>query len=336
MITRARMQELRQWVCWRYQERNGKLTKVPFSPLTGGKASSTDPSTWGTYSEAVEARRVYGYAGIGFVFTTGDPYCGVDLDGCVDPESGEVEPWAQELVDELDSYTEISPSGRGLHVICRGELPPGRNRVGPIEMYESGRYFTVTGRRLRGTPRSVEERTDRLGALAKRVFSEAAPKPEPQSNGSGLYAPVERSVGLRGPSGSPLTDDEIIERAEPLESLEATRSGAVYSCDSPAALPGPPCAVPQPPSRATAPSAAIRTATTRRAPNPRPRPPPARHASSGSAPSLRPPASPSRARKAPAQERPGRTYRFAEGILIAPRTCWWPWRSARLRRWRRP
>lgn len=81
------------------------------------------------------------------------------LDGCVDPETGEVASWAAEVLDELDSYTEFSPSGRGLHVLARAELPPGGRRKGRVEMYDRGRFFTVTGRHLPGTPRGIEERT---------------------------------------------------------------------------------------------------------------------------------------------------------------------------------
>ena len=73
-----------------------------------------------------------GYGGIGFVFTSGDDLCGVDLDRCLNPEIGEMESLAQEIIEALDSYTEVSPSGTGVHVLLRGELPPGRRRSGRI------------------------------------------------------------------------------------------------------------------------------------------------------------------------------------------------------------
>jgi putative DNA primase/helicase len=133
------IRDLRQWLCWRTEERDGKPTKVPYSPLTGEKASSTNPETWVNHSEAVSAHREHGYHGIGFVFTPQDDLCGVDLDGCVDPENGEIEGWAQEIIEELDSYTEVSPSGTGVHVLLRRELPPGRNRKGHFEAYDNGR-----------------------------------------------------------------------------------------------------------------------------------------------------------------------------------------------------
>lgn len=137
----------RQWVVWRLEERNGDLTKVPYSPR-GGEAKSNDLMTWGTFEDAYQAYGSGRYSGIGFVFCSGDPYAGVDLDGCVGPETGEVEPWATEIVAELGSYTEISPSGTGVHIIARGRLPEGRRRKGRVEMYDQGRFFTVTGQVL--------------------------------------------------------------------------------------------------------------------------------------------------------------------------------------------
>jgi putative DNA primase/helicase len=112
------MRDLGQWLCLRIEERDGKPTKVPYSPLTGEKASSTDPETWVSYSEAVEAYREHGYDGIGLVFSKDDPFCGVDLDGCLNPETGEIEEWAKALIEHLGSYTELSPSRTGVHVIA--------------------------------------------------------------------------------------------------------------------------------------------------------------------------------------------------------------------------
>jgi putative DNA primase/helicase len=108
---------------------------------------------------------------LGFVFTESDPFCGVDLDSCVDPETGEIASWASEIVGTLDSYTEFSPSGTGLHVLLRAELPSGGNRRDLVEMYDRARFFTVTRRRVRGTSHVVEERQEQLAALHARLFS---------------------------------------------------------------------------------------------------------------------------------------------------------------------
>jgi primase-polymerase (primpol)-like protein len=132
-----------QWVNWRLEERGGDFTKVPHTPRTGRKASTTDLLTWGTFDDALTALQPEQYGGIGFVFSSGDPYCGIDLDGCRNPETGEVNAWAERMIGDLDGYAEVSPSGRGVHVIVRGKTP---NRRRPsVEVYSSERFFTVTG-----------------------------------------------------------------------------------------------------------------------------------------------------------------------------------------------
>src|SRR5215211_3332349 len=166
------IRDRRQWLCWRTEERDGEPTKVPYDPSTGEKASSTKPNTWTSYEKAVSVCKDDGYEGIGFVFTPEDDLCGVDLDKCLNPETGEIEGWAQEVIGELNSYTEISPSGTGVHILVRGELPAGRNRKGRFEAYDRGRYFTVTGKHLAGTPQTIERRQEELQSVVYRVFGE--------------------------------------------------------------------------------------------------------------------------------------------------------------------
>jgi primase-polymerase (primpol)-like protein len=196
------LRDLKQWLCWRIEKRNGELTKVPYDPNTGEKAKSTDPKTWGGYKEAVKAAKERGYDGIGFVFTPEDDLCGVDLDECLDPKTREIEGWAQEVIEELDSYTEISPSRTGVHVLVRGTLPPGGNRKGRFEAYDRGRYFTVTGRHLAGTPNTIEARQVQLEDVVKRVFGSFAAESE---NGHSTNGPTLMPNGL--------TDDEIVNKA---------------------------------------------------------------------------------------------------------------------------
>ena len=130
------MRRRRQWV-------NHDARKIPQTPGTKRRADSTDSETWRSFEDAVADGR-----GLGFVFTSGDPYTGVDLDKCRDPETGVVEEWARRVVEDLDGYVEVSPSGTGLHIIVRGKLPVGNNRRGQVEAYSSERYFTMTGRSL--------------------------------------------------------------------------------------------------------------------------------------------------------------------------------------------
>jgi putative DNA primase/helicase len=146
----AELRELNQWVVWRREERDGKTTKVPYDAKTGSRASSTDPTAWTTIEQAAGVAEL-GADGVGFVFTDDDPYCGVDLDDCRDPATGEIHPAAYRIIRDLESYAEVSPSGAGVHVIVRASLNGGRNRTsktewgGCYEMYDRARYLTVTG-----------------------------------------------------------------------------------------------------------------------------------------------------------------------------------------------
>jgi putative DNA primase/helicase len=129
-----------QWLVWHAV--GAKPDKVPYSARTGRKASSTDLLTWSMFEEAVEAYEKGTYAGLGFVFCSGDPYTGIDLDNCVD-KNGEIAAWALEIARYFDSYTEISATGTGLHIIVRGDVP--NRRKSAIEIYSSKRFFTMTG-----------------------------------------------------------------------------------------------------------------------------------------------------------------------------------------------
>jgi putative DNA primase/helicase len=130
-----------QWVVWKAV--GDKPDKVPYSARSGRRASSTDLLTWSTFQKALKAYESGEYAGVGFVFSSADPYTGIDLDSCVD-ENGEIALWALEIVRYFDSYTELSGTGSGLHIIVRGDVP--NRRKGDLEVYSSKRFFTVTGR----------------------------------------------------------------------------------------------------------------------------------------------------------------------------------------------
>jgi hypothetical protein len=127
------LKDIPQWVCWQSVDRGGKMTKVPINPHTGRAASSTNPSTWSTFDCAAKVGN--SYSGIGFVFTQGDPYVGIDMDGHVD----------QDLVEYFQSYTEYSQSGKGAHIICKGKLPFDGKRNAKYEVYSNSRFFIFTG-----------------------------------------------------------------------------------------------------------------------------------------------------------------------------------------------
>lgn len=143
------LKERSQWFCWRGEpdpKNPAKLIKRPVSPHTGRVADAHDPSNWASFQTALQRWEASNgrLSGIGFVLTEADPFVGIDLDDCID-EEGNIAPWADAIVKRLNSYTEITPSGRGLRIFVKGKLPPGGRRKGSIEMYDSKRFLTVTG-----------------------------------------------------------------------------------------------------------------------------------------------------------------------------------------------
>ncbi len=191
----AELRAAARWVAWRYVERGGRTTKLPICAPTAGPASATDPTTWADYATTARYARAYG-CGIGIML--GDGLSGVDLDDCV-TEAGELASWAQDVIATLASYTEISPSGHGVHVLIRATLPGTRRRKGKVEMYDRERYLCVTGRHVAGTPGTIEERTAKLAALHRRVFGVP-----------GAETPARSAMPAARLSAS---DSEIVERA---------------------------------------------------------------------------------------------------------------------------
>lgn len=161
----APLAEMAVWVAWNME--NGR--KVPKSPF-GGNAASNRPDSWGTYKEAEQAMMEHGYTGVGVMLSEG--ITGIDLDHAID-EDGNIKPWAQEIVDSIGSYTEVSPSGEGLHILCEvdpqdtGPIGRADHRTG-LEVYNHGRYFTVTGEQIAGA--AVETRTDEVRKLVEGHF----------------------------------------------------------------------------------------------------------------------------------------------------------------------
>jgi putative DNA primase/helicase len=165
-----------QWVVWKYKDRGGpKPTKPPYNAHTEALADHTNPSDWSTHEEALATYHRGGFDGIGFCFSKTDPYCGVDLDGSRDPQTGEIQYWARDIIARLDSYTEISPSGSGVHIITKATLADGGMNLKPIELYSSGRFFTVTANHLPETPTTPQERQEETVTLYadRRLYQKA-------------------------------------------------------------------------------------------------------------------------------------------------------------------
>lgn len=193
--------EYDQWLCWRTDARDGKLTKIPVDPSSGGFASTTDSDTWMTFQDARMYAQEGDANGLGFVFTNDDPLVGVDLDDCRDRETGYIDDWAASIIERLGSYTETSPSGTGFHVLISGDLPGERNRTGDLEMYETTRFFTVTGNHLQGTQPTIQERRTVLEAVYDEHLAVADTTDES----------ARASDGQQTNHG--LDDDELLKRA---------------------------------------------------------------------------------------------------------------------------
>ncbi|QJX01249.1 DnaB-like helicase C-terminal domain-containing protein [Frigoriglobus tundricola] len=183
----AALRERSQWVLWKNVTRDGEPTKVPVRP-DGGAAKSTDPSTWSSFEQARAAFDPARHAGLGFVFSEADPFVGIDLDGCRDPETGRVAEWAREIITKFGTYAEVSPSRTGVKLFARGKSPFDRGRKfalpeaerlteksPAIEVYSHGRYFAVTGQRVVG-PTEPTEAPEALAWL-KEKLSPAVPPP---------------------------------------------------------------------------------------------------------------------------------------------------------------
>jgi Primase C terminal 1 (PriCT-1) len=171
--------EVDQWVLWRIETRNGKPAKVPYSTKLR-RASTTNPGDWAMFESVCAVLRSdtrrFRPGGVGFVFSSADPFVGIDLDNCLPGEV--VKGWAAGIVERFaDSYMEVSPSGAGLKIWARGKIPANVAGVpvcdGSIEMYDRARYFTVTGQRFRGAPLSIEDHAADLIALYERITRRA-------------------------------------------------------------------------------------------------------------------------------------------------------------------
>lgn len=194
------LRERPQWVCWRGVMRDGKPNKVPFA-TTGTEASSTDSTTWTSFEEVTTAYERDGFKGIGFVFSSSDPFVGIDLDGCRDPATGDITPWAKDIIDACDTYAEISPSGTGVKLIGvgRSPFPTGKNQKLPqfgnrggknagIEVYDHGRYFTLTGWKLPEADREPCVISANGLELVKKLIEEA------RATGTTSPAPTTRTA----------------------------------------------------------------------------------------------------------------------------------------------
>lgn len=163
------MKKMKNWVCWKLEE--GK--KIPYH-LSGEKASTTDPKDWNTFDNIFNNAyfRKYKFDGIGFVFTEKTEFVGVDFDHIRDPKTGTIDPESLVEIKAFNSYTEISQSGTGVHIICRGTLPVDGRKIGNREMYKNKRFFALTGNVLDGYPKMINEAQEAINKYYTKWFPE--------------------------------------------------------------------------------------------------------------------------------------------------------------------
>ena len=163
------LRDLKAWVGWRWERDSGRWTKVPVSPHALRTASVTNPATLATFEQAVARLDAGRVDGVGVALEPAG-VLGVDLDDCRNPETGEFTPAAKEVIAAFDSYAEASPSGTGAKILVVAKSPGKLTRKGNVEMYDKGRYFTLTGNTVEGSRPEPEARQEVVDTFYRRLF----------------------------------------------------------------------------------------------------------------------------------------------------------------------
>lgn len=198
----------RRWIGYKIEMREGRQTKVPYNAINGNYARSNDPTTWTSFRVAVSGCVKYGFVGIGFMLgedsQTGSCYFGIDLDNHPDADGNKIpddefKAFSEEFITGLKSYAEYSHSGEGIHIICKGHLPEGARRKNgvAVEMYERGRFFTMTGKVINDLP--INERTEEIKPLWEKYL-------KPKDEEGRFFRPLAASAPTN------MSDNELIEK----------------------------------------------------------------------------------------------------------------------------
>ena len=199
----SELKQMKNWVCWRSEpdpKSHSGIKKIPVNPLTGGQAMSNNSDTWSDFDTAVRASM--NYSGIGFMFS-GSGYFGVDIDDCRESienyNDGRTDNIIHEFIYGLESYAELSQSGNGIHIICKGRLPEGARRKGKVEMYDKGRYFIMTGN-ICGEFAEITDCTESIKSLHAKYLADSKPA-------------VHHSPKYQTKPSASLSEQEIISKA---------------------------------------------------------------------------------------------------------------------------
>lgn len=229
------LRDAKRWVNWKWDIRNGKLTKVPVNNINAYQISVVDPDNWLDFDEAVQNHfKSNPKIGIGFVL--GGGFCGLDFDHCIN--DGTTDPKVKQILEGFDSYREVSPSGTGVKMIVRATLPRyfrnDQDTIGKtrnkrkefvpgvdIEFYDRARMFTITCNGIG----EIRETQDKINKLHADIFG------SPES-----WAPV-KDPNQSETETCPLEDDELIERisrsaqGEKFDSLYEDGDASEYNGD---------------------------------------------------------------------------------------------------------
>ena len=209
------LKRLKNWVCWKAipaprKDDPDHISKMPINPYTGGQAQTNNPETWSDFATAVARSRQF--SGIGFIFD-GSGYFGIDIDGKKEDleafDNGNDNNIIGEFVHTLQSYTEKSQSGTGIHIICKGTLPKGgrRSDKNGVEMYETGRFFVMTGN-ICAEYCDITDDTEAVKALHEKYIGGGR---EPQQKRAAASVPCSLSV------------------SEALDAAKRSKQGAMFS-----------------------------------------------------------------------------------------------------------
>jgi hypothetical protein len=194
------LKHLNQWVCTKGD------SKVPKRAYMDGAASSTDESTWSSFDMARSSVESGYNDYVGFVFNdTG--IVGIDIDDGYD-EDGFMSELAADIIGRCASYTEKSKSGRGFHILLRGDLPfKGKNNLKGVEIYKTARYFIMTGDTLLYD--TIVENQQAVDYIVDKYFPDMREGASDRVTAPRIYTPIwvktEGKIGLR-PEYPPIPD----------------------------------------------------------------------------------------------------------------------------------
>ncbi len=169
------IKDVPRWICWHYEYKGGKWTKPPISPLNGNTANFKDKNVWSDFKGASAAHQSKNIQsdGVGFVLSKDDDIVGIDIDHCF--QDGEITEVTESIIKKVNSYTELSPSGEGIRIFCKGLFPfSGRkNTKLGLEIYSYDRYLTVTGHILNDQLTEIVNSQVALDWLVDKYFSDS-------------------------------------------------------------------------------------------------------------------------------------------------------------------